>query len=113
MNQTQEKDILRFLKNTALPAMRELRQELTGKYNLSVEINTLFEQEEPALELVIHKESMRDFMYGIKSVGREVSEQLINDENLPHIQHSATYEPYTYFLMDESVTMFNIWIKMN
>ena len=34
MNQTQEKDILRFLKNTALPAMRELRQELTGKYNL-------------------------------------------------------------------------------
>ncbi|EGT82717.1 transporter [Haemophilus quentini] len=97
MNQTQEKDILRFLKNTALPAMRELRQELTGKYNLSVEINTLFEQEEPALELVIHKESMRDFMYGIKSVGREVSEQLINDENLPHIQHSTTYEPYTYF----------------
>ena len=97
MNQTQEKDILRFLKNTALPAMRELRQELAGKYNLSVEINTLFEQEEPALELVIHKESMRDFMYGIKSVGREVSEQLINDENLPHIQHSVTYEPYTYF----------------
>ena len=97
MNQTQEKDILRFLKYTALPAMRELRQELAGKYNLSVEINTLFEQEEPALELVIHKESMRDFMYGIKSVGREVSEQLINDENLPHIQHSVTYEPYTYF----------------
>ena len=62
-----------------------------------IEINTLFEQEEPALELVIHKESMRDFMYGIKSVGREVSEQLINDENLPHIQHSVTYEPYTYF----------------
>ena len=26
-----------------------------------------------------------------------VSEQLINDENLPHIQHSTTYEPYTYF----------------
>ena len=40
---------------------------------------------------------MRDFMYGIKSVSREVSEQLINDENLPHIQHSTTYEPYTYF----------------
>lgn len=97
MNQTQEKDILRFLKHTALPAMRELRQELIGKYNLSVQVNTLFEQDEPAVELVIQKESMRDFMYGIKSVGREVSEQLINDENLPHIQHSTTYEPYTYF----------------
>ena len=66
------------------------------------------------MELVIHKESMRDFMYGIKSVGREVSEQLINDENLPHIQHSVTLRAlHLFFLMDESVTMFNIWIKMN
>ena len=97
MNQTQEKDILRFLKHTVLPAMRELRQELIGKYELSVQINTLFEQDEPAVELVIQKELMRDFMYGVKSIGREVSEQLINDDNLPHIQHSMTYEPYTYF----------------
>ncbi len=97
MNQTQEKDILRFLKHTVLPAMRELRQELIGKYELSVQINTLFEQDEPAVELVIQKESMRDFMYGVKSVGREVSTQLLNDDNLPHIQHSMTYEPYTYF----------------
>ena len=97
MNQTQEKDILRFLKHTVLPAMRELRQELIGKYDLSVQINTLFDQDEPAVELVIQKHLMRDFMYGVKSIGREVSEQLINDDNLPHIQHSMTYEPYTYF----------------
>ena len=97
MNQTQEKDILRFLKHTVLPAMRELRQELIGKYDLSVQINTLFDQDEPAVELVIQKDLMRNFMYGVKSIGREVSEQLINDDNLPHIQHSMTYEPYTYF----------------
>ena len=97
MNQTQEKDILRFLKHTVLPAMRELRQELIGKYDLSVQINTLFDQDEPAVELVIQKDLMRDFMYGVKSISREVSEQLINDDNLPHIQHSMTYEPYTYF----------------
>ena len=97
MNQTQEEDILRFLKHTALPAMRELRQELTSKYGLTVQVNNLFDQPEPAVELVIQKESLRDFMYGIKSVKREVSEQLINDEHLPHIQHSVTYEPYTYF----------------
>ena len=97
MNQTQEKDILRFLKHTVLPAMRELRQELISKYDLSVQINTLFDQDEPAVELVIQKELMRDFMYGVKSIGREVSEQLINDDNLPHIQHSWTDEPYTYF----------------
>ena len=97
MNQTQEKDILRFLKHTVLPAMRELRQELIGKYELSVQINTLFDQDEPAVELVIQKDLMRDFMYGVKSIGREVSEQLINDDYMPHIQNSMTYEPYTYF----------------
>lgn len=97
LNQTEEKDVNRFLKKTALPAMRTLRRELIAEYGLSVDVNTYFEQNEPAVELVIHKESMRDFMYGIKSVSREVSEQLINDENLPHIQNSLTYEPITYF----------------
>lgn len=47
MNQTQEKDIFRFLKYTALPAMSELRQELIGKYSLSVQVNALFDQDEP------------------------------------------------------------------
>ncbi|WP_150538524.1 BCCT family transporter [Actinobacillus vicugnae] len=97
LNQTEEKDVNKFLKKTALPAMRELRRELIAEYGLSVDVNCYFEQAEPAVELVIHKESMRDFMYGIKSVGREVSEQLINDEHLPHIQNSVTYEPIAYF----------------
>ncbi len=97
MNQTQEKIFYVSLNIRYLPAMRELRQELIGKYDLSVQINTLFDQDEPAVELVIQKDLMRDFMYGVKSIGREVSEQLINDDNLPHIQHSMTYEPYTYF----------------
>ncbi|MBF0785381.1 BCCT family transporter [Muribacter muris] len=97
LNQTQEKDIVKFLKQTALPAMRELRQELIGVHNLNVEIVQAFENEEPSVELIIRKESMRDFMYGIKSVGHEVSEQLLDDENLPHLQHSMTYQPITYF----------------
>ncbi|MDU8925508.1 BCCT family transporter [Pasteurellaceae bacterium LIM206] len=97
LNQTEEKDILKFLKKVALPAMRELRRELVADYDFSVDVRELFDQNEPAVELVIHKESMRDFMYGIKSVGREVSEQLINDENLPHIHNQMTYEPITYF----------------
>lgn len=97
LNQTQEKDIVKFLKQTALPAMRELRQELIGVHNLDVEIIQSFDSEEPSVEFIIHKESMRDFMYGIKSVGHEVSEQLIEDQNMPHIQHSMTYQPMTFF----------------
>lgn len=97
LNQTQEKDIIKFLKHTALPAMRELRQELIGVHNLEVEIAQLFDNDEPSVEFIIRKESMRDFMYGIKSIGHEVSEQLIDDQNMPHIQHSMTYQPMTYF----------------
>ena len=100
LNQTQEKDILKFLKYTALPAMRELRQEMIAMHNLNVEIVehlTNDDDEDNFVEIIIKKESMRDFMYGIKSVSHEVSEQLINDDNLPHIQHSITYLPMTYF----------------
>ncbi len=100
LNQTQEKDILKFLKYTALPAIRELRKELMDVHNLNVEIAQHLNEQDDVdnyVEIIIKKESMRDFMYGIRSVCHEVSEQLINDEHLPHIQHTVTYLPMTYF----------------
>ncbi|WP_410680826.1 BCCT family transporter [Avibacterium paragallinarum] len=97
LNQTQEKDILKFLNRTALPAMRELRQELVNVHNLNVEVVQALDSDEPSVELIIKKESMRDFMYGVKSVNHEIASQLVDDENLPHIQHSVTYQPMTYF----------------
>ncbi|MEE3609630.1 BCCT family transporter [Avibacterium paragallinarum] len=97
LNQTQEKDILKFLNRTALPAMRELRQELVNVHNLNVEVVQALDSDEPSVELIIKKESMRDFMYGVKSVSHEIASQLVDDENLPHIQHSVTYQPMTYF----------------
>lgn len=97
LNQTEDKDILKFLKHTALPAMRELRRELISEYDLNVDVITKFDEVEPAVEFVIHTESLQNFMYGIRSVGHQVSEQLINDEHLPHIQNETTYEPLSYF----------------
>ncbi|WP_301098879.1 BCCT family transporter [Otariodibacter sp.] len=96
--QTQESDIIKFLKRTALPAMRELRQELIGVHNLNVEvIQDLEDPEEPSVEIIIHKEAMRDFKYGIRCTSHETAEQLISDDGLPHIQHTKTYQPITYF----------------
>lgn len=100
LNQTQEKDILKFLKYIALPAMRELRTELVDVHNLNVEIAQHInyeDDEDNYVEITIKKESVRDFTYGIKSISHEVSEQLINDEHLPYIQHTLTYLPVTYF----------------
>ncbi|SUB33854.1 putative transporter [[Pasteurella] mairii] len=97
LNQTQEQDIQQFLRKVALPAMRELSHELTEVHNLNIEIISHIHDQDPSLEFIIKKESLRDFMYGIKSVKREISEQLIEDDHLPHIQHDTTYQPLNYF----------------
>lgn len=97
MNQTQEVDIIKFMKNTALPAMQELKNELTEKYNMDVEIRCLLQQDEPSVELVVHKGTVRDFVYGIKSVKREITDQLIREDSLPHFKYAATFIPLTYF----------------
>ncbi|MCF7521831.1 BCCT family transporter [Neisseria sp. ZJ106] len=97
LSQSQEHDILAFLKRTALPAMRELGRELDTVYGLSVQINTQFDQNEPSLELVIEKSTMRNFIYGIKSVQYQVAEQMVQEGNLPHIQSTSSYAPVTYF----------------
>lgn len=99
LNQTQERDILKFLKYTALPAMRELRQEMVNVHNLDVEIKeTLTDDDrENFVQITIKKASMRDFVYGIKSVAHDVSHKLVKDNSLPYIQFDQTYLPITFF----------------
>ncbi len=97
MNQMQAQDTVAFLNNMALPAMAEVRQELVEKYGLHAEVMTFFETPEPAVQLVIKKETMRDFMYGIKSVQRKVPQHLLDEKMLPHIQNNVINELVTYF----------------
>ncbi|MDK4563523.1 BCCT family transporter [Kingella kingae] len=97
LSQAEEQDILRFLKKTALPAMYQLQNELVNQYGLHAQVNKRFNDDMPALELIIQKETMRDFVYGIRSVACEVSPHLVADERLPNIQKETDYVPTTYF----------------
>lgn len=98
LNQSQESDIHSFMKYTALPAMRELSMEMNKGYGLTVQVNTeALNDEEPSIELVIEKSTMRNFVYGIKSVRYDIAEQLVQESNLPHIRNNITYAPVTYF----------------
>ncbi|MCP1659967.1 choline/glycine/proline betaine transport protein [Neisseria perflava] len=97
MHQTQEHDIHAFLKYTALPAMRTLSLEMEKTYSLPVHINVMLDQENPALEFVVEKDTVRNFVYGIRSVRHEIAGQLINEQTLPHIRRPVTYAPMTYF----------------
>ena len=47
---------------------------------MDVEIRCLLQQDEPSVELVVHKGTVRDFVYGIKSVKREITDQLIRED---------------------------------
>ena len=97
MQQTQKKDMQAFFNDIALPAMNDLRQELVEQYGLSVDVISHLQAAQPAVEMVIRKDRMQDFMYGIKSVQRDVAEHLLRDDLLPHIQEQVVHEPITYF----------------
>ncbi|TCP94884.1 choline/glycine/proline betaine transport protein [Cricetibacter osteomyelitidis] len=97
LNQTQEEDVLKFFKKVGLPAMYRLQNELVEEHGLTAYVNKLLDTEQPAIELVIEKDKLRNFVYGIRSTSREVGEHLIEDPNLPNIQHKEIVEPLTYF----------------
>ncbi|QIW16684.1 choline transporter [Pasteurellaceae bacterium RH1A] len=65
INQTDEQDMFTFLKHIALPAMRELRQELIGRYELNVHIEAQWELPQPKLVFQIDSGSVHPFIYGI------------------------------------------------
>ncbi len=54
--------------------MHELQRELSEEYGLSVQVDKMFHQDEPANEFVIPKETMRDLMYTILSVLMHLSD---------------------------------------
>lgn len=85
LNPTQQQDVAVFLQDTALPAMNELKDELCRTYQLKVEIIER-DDEQPAVELVIYKEEMQNFMYGIRAVQKSVSDE-----------QAETYQLLSYF----------------
>ena len=42
-----------------------MKNELTEKYNMDVEIRCLLQQDEPSVELVVHKGTVRDLSMGL------------------------------------------------
>lgn len=93
-----DSDVVRFIRKTAIPAMRELEQELIQVHSLNVEIaRQLNHPDKPFVEIRIKKESMRDFMYGIRLESTTVHADLVADSQLPSYQETTSYYPCSYF----------------
>ena len=77
--------------------MYQLSHELTEEYGFKTTLNRDFHEEDAFCEICIEIENMRNYTYGIKAVKKEISEHMIDDSSLPHIQDSETVIPMTYF----------------
>lgn len=96
INPTNKQDVHRFFIQVARPAFLELVDEFES-YGLTAKINFTNEQN-PKLEFEVIKENLRNFIYGIESTPRELSDLVLGDDNLPNLEANTIYEPITYFL---------------
>lgn len=96
INPTNKQDVRRFFIQVARPAFLELVDEFES-YGLTAKINFTNEQN-PKLEFEVIKENLRNFIYGIESTPRELSDLVLGDDNLPNLEANTIYEPITYFL---------------
>lgn len=93
MQTYQGQDSLHFLKQTALPALRTLRQSLIGEHQLNVHLDSQFSSPEPFVRLTIYTHLPQDFVYTI--VSRRVSSpesEPQGGENSPNF----CYRSYAY-----------------
>ena len=49
------------------------------------------------MEMEISHNVVHNFIYGVKLQAKTISEYLVEEQNLPELQHSETYYPKTYF----------------
>ncbi len=96
LKQPQKEDILRFIRQTALPAMQTLLKELDEKHGLTASIQKKHGETE-AIEFIIEHDSSRSFIYGIRIQKRQATTALLEDDSLPGMKHDETYEPICYF----------------
>lgn len=96
INPSNKQDVRRFFIQVVRPAFLELIDEFES-YGLTAKMNFSNEQN-PKLEFEVVKENLRNFVYGIESVPRALSDLVVDDDNLPNIEADTIYEPITYFL---------------
>ncbi|MCK3657629.1 transporter [Pasteurellaceae bacterium Pebbles2] len=96
VNPTYRQDIRRYLDEVARPAFSELVAEF-AQHGLTAKMNYV-DGKNPKIEFEVIKENLRNFLYGIECQSRELSDLVVEDDNLPNIERNKIYEPITYFL---------------
>lgn len=83
-----------FIQTTVKQAFLELKEEF-AKNGISVKINSY--KNPNKLEIEIRHDVVNNFIYGVKSQLKVVSEYIIEEQNLPDLEDKKTYFPKSYF----------------
>ncbi len=90
-----ESDVRQFLRDTVLPALREVSAELRHR---GVDSNVYHEEGgDGGVRLTIPVDGLRDFVYGAKPVRRALPAFLVREAAEPSERRSHVYEPITFF----------------
>lgn len=89
-----EKSVNNFIKTTVKEGFEELKSEF-DKYGISC--NIVKKNEPVRIELQIRHDVVNNFIYGVKTHTREISENIIKDNNLPDSSHLKIFFPESYF----------------
>lgn len=83
-----------FINTTVHEAFSELQKEF-AKNGIVAKIN-FYENPERA-EIEIKYDVVNNFIYGVKSDSKIISDYLLNEDNLPDIENNRTFYPKSYF----------------
>ncbi|MGJ1204314.1 BCCT family transporter [Sphingobacterium lactis] len=84
----------RFIATKVKAAFVELQAEFASN-GITAKINTY--QQPERMEIEVEHDVVNNFLYGVKTHSKVLSEYILMDENLPDIENERTYFPRAYF----------------
>src|SRR5690606_22785283 len=90
-----DKSVYDFINTTAKEAFEDLQKEFE-KNGIEAKINS-YEDHPRRIEIEIRYDVVNNFVYGVKSESKVVSDYLLSEDNLPDIENNRTFFPKSYF----------------
>ncbi|WP_312554513.1 BCCT family transporter [Empedobacter brevis] len=89
-----KESVSRFINTTVHEAFSDLQKEF-AKNGIVAKIN--FHENPKRTEIEITYDVVNNFIYGVKSDSKIISDYLLNEDNLPDIENNRTFYPKSYF----------------
>ncbi|QES93945.1 BCCT family transporter [Empedobacter brevis] len=89
-----KESVSRFINTTVHEAFSDLQKEF-AKNGIVAKIN--FHENPMRTEIEITYDVVNNFIYGVKSDSKIISDYLLNEDNLPDIENNRTFYPKSYF----------------